>query len=189
MYLKECEGGQPMKKSEFTEPFEKLCKWYGKKVTDDQGDIWYEKMKQVPIIAFEPTVENWIDTQRNFPTPQDLLNGWYAWRQSHPQAITKEYECRECNGQGYIFYMRPSDLHPEQEVRACCHCTFCGARENRKKGWTREEIREKGWTLTDEVKRTDSEPRYAPMVPSELRDGKAASAGEVIRGMTDQIPF
>ncbi len=62
-----------MQIDEFEHALKKLCLFFGRKLTDQQMDIWYEKCRFTEFRDFRAGIESAISDERQFPTPNILL--------------------------------------------------------------------------------------------------------------------
>ena len=88
-----------------------LGDWFGKKLTDTQQDIIFKSVKFIPDRAWGEMVERYTKKQKpmpsNFPTPEDIINQWYIWRNENPELTAKEIEpvpCDDCLSRGLLWY-------------------------------------------------------------------------------------
>jgi len=109
--------------------FTRLMKWFNKKETSVNVDMWYSRLRdRVPNESFEPVINALIDSAKYFPTPQDILNLAQDWLLSHPekQAYHHETHCPECRSTGVIKVRAPerraSQLFHRNTFYRCKHC-------------------------------------------------------------------
>lgn len=87
----------------FYADMEKMKKWFNKRLTPDQEDQWFGKIKHIPPDAWEDIVSDITTSSKFFPTPATVTEVWIAWRGSHPERMAPEYKqtwCEECGGDG-----------------------------------------------------------------------------------------
>jgi hypothetical protein len=155
---------------------ERLKKWFNKKLSPEQEDQWFEKIRFIPPEAWPDIVDTLTSTSKFFPTPDVVKDAWRNWLQSHPQSMAKETArtwCDECDGEGifsiwYQDYIVPKEQIPpgkDPDKFISWHRAFfpCGKCSNWKrqfptKGalrpkmfYSRLDILSKGWRLTDPV--------------------------------------
>ena len=76
--------------SDFVSEYERLCRWFRVKTTDDQVMTVYDRAKTYPKAALTFAVDRHIDNNRptpgGFPTTNELLNRMVEWLESNPEA-------------------------------------------------------------------------------------------------------
>ena len=152
----------------------RLKKWFNKKLTNEQEDQWFDKIKFIPPEAWPDIVDTLTSTSKFFPTPETVRMAWRDWLQAHPESLAREskhFWCDECEGQGifsvwYQDYIMPKNQIPPGRdpenylswFRTFVPCAKCGnwKRQFPTKGasrpkmfYTRLDILGKGWLLTD----------------------------------------
>ena len=96
-------------RTNFTNCMNRLLAFFGKRLTDQQLDIYYTKLRFVADEAFEEICDELIEnTKPNpsyLPSIQSFREAWVEWLDRHPDKYAREYEetwCPECGGRGYF---------------------------------------------------------------------------------------
>ena len=155
-----------MKKENFLPRLNELRDWYARKpLNARQMEMWYEQFKRVSFEPFEWSCQMWMNTQRNFPTPQELKDLLVDYWKTHPekraQIQADRKACDECGGKGYfdIWYHGGLDASGhELYYNKALPCALC---ENWRrcgifppdvtKRWTKQQIVDKGWVFENPV--------------------------------------
>jgi len=111
-----------MRFDEFENGLSRMVSWWNRKpLTDEQVKIWFRKFGSLPAVAWTDMIEGVTNECRYFPTPKDLDDRWYKWRQDNPSLWAREarrnISCVICAGSGMIFLWGA----PGTFVR-CGHC-------------------------------------------------------------------
>ena len=163
-----------MDSTTFYADMERLKKWFNKKLSQEQEDQWFDKIRFIPSEAWSDIVDSLTSTSKFFPTPDTVKDAWRDWLQAHPESMAKESVrtwCDECEGEGIfaIWYQDyvvpknqiPPDKDPNNYISWFRNFVPCGECSNWKrhfpiKGhsrpkrfYTRLDILSKGWRLTD----------------------------------------
>ena len=141
-----------MRIEDFVAEIHRLENWC-KRLTDEQKDLLYEQVKNIPAAAFREIVSGFIESLRpgsHFPSVRDFKEAWIEYLSSHPEMQAWKYEsefCDECSGKGYfvVVYKRvplERGIVEYTTLFACAKCNnwkkIWGKRPKRL--WTRAEI-------------------------------------------------
>lgn len=94
-----------MMRVEFEELFDQIVKWFRMKMTRENADISYDKIKFYPVEGLEYAInfliENGKPTPGNFPTVNDIINLIMKWLDTHPDEKFKRMEFDKYNDYSY----------------------------------------------------------------------------------------
>ena len=152
----------------------RMKKWFNKKMTPEQEDEWFEKIRFIPSEAWSDIVDSLTSSAKFFPTPDVVKEAWRDWLQAHPESMAREKDrpwCDECEGEGlfsiwYQDYVVPKiQIPPGKDpnnyiswFRSFVPCGECSnwkrhfptkGHSRPKRFYTRLDILSKGWRLTD----------------------------------------
>ena len=158
----------------FYADMERLKKWFNKKLSPDQEDQWFEKIRFIPSEVWSEIVDGLTSNSKFFPTPDVVKDAWRDWLQSHPESMAEETKrtwCDECDDEGifsiwYQDYVVPKNQIPPGKdpdnyiswFRSFVPCGECSNWKRHfptkgalrpKRFYTRLDILGKGWRLTD----------------------------------------
>jgi len=158
--------------SSFYVDMEKMKKWFNKKLSPEQEDQWFSKIKFIPNEAWPDIVNAITDNSKYFPTPDTVKECWRDWRQVHSNRIAPETEktwCDECGAEGcfLVWYLpKKAELKKylvngsqfENYYHKIVPCSMCEnwkrvfpIRGSARPGqfYTKERILSNGWLLED----------------------------------------
>jgi len=148
---------------DFTWGINRVKRFFGKKMTDDQEDEYYNRIKNIPQEIFIKALDDIIDTNKFFPTPGDFKTYWYQWQVTNPGRIDREKTyCPECHGEGILYFTaHPQNATFPQEYEYMCRCASCenwkGDVGNFVPKKTIRELKDKGFNVIQKISRDDSE--------------------------------
>lgn len=104
--------------------------WHKKNLTAEQAETYYEHLNFIPDVAIYDIVNGHIKETKPipgaFPTINDLLQGWYKWKQDNPAMIEerKKKDCTECFGSGWLWFRPPVEegCFPYEYIIGCKFC-------------------------------------------------------------------
>ena len=83
-------------RADFEEYFDQLVSWFRMKMTRENADISYDKIKFYPVEGFKYAVdflvENGKPTPGNFPTVNEIVNLIVSWLDSNPNEKFKRQQ-------------------------------------------------------------------------------------------------
>jgi hypothetical protein len=92
-----------MELEQFEYHIRKLSNHFGRKMSDEQIDIWFGKCGNLPEAHFRGAIEEIIDEERSFPTPSIVKKQAAFFREKNPQAEDlKKVDCGECKTSGWV---------------------------------------------------------------------------------------
>ena len=100
------------RENDFLKGMGRLSKFFNKKFSDGQLEIYYEVGEKIPSEAWKTIVEHIIDTCKTMPARKEIRRMWLEWLASNPdKLVTPEpTECDKCGGSGGIdFWYIPKD--------------------------------------------------------------------------------
>ena len=114
----------------FSENTKRLSDWFGKRLTESQLDLMFDRLKNVPGEAYVDIVGEYIDNSKptpgNFPNPKDVLSKYWFWRKDHPEKVRafEKQECSDCMGSGLLVvkYMDESVGYIVEAIVRCASC-------------------------------------------------------------------
>lgn len=129
-----------MKIDEFTEETEKLERFYGKEIPEEQKKIWYKEFKNTSIERYKYIIGIVYRTMKFLPKLADLIeiNTNSGYTQAKNETTIKD--CKECNSTGYVLYKKEID-GIKYEFAAICKC--------------RQQPQYVGWKIADEKHRSE----------------------------------
>ena len=90
---------------DFEEYFDQLVRWFRMKMTRENADMAYSKIKYYPVdglkYATDFLIENGKPTPGNFPTVNDIINLIMKWLDTHPDEKFKRLEFDADNDWNY----------------------------------------------------------------------------------------
>ncbi|UCE07464.1 MAG: hypothetical protein JSW07_05365 [bacterium] len=111
----------------FEKNIKKLGTWFDRKLNHDQLDILYQETKNIPDSAFDEITKRMIETQRRFPTIQDIKLASIDWKKRNLNKMTMEQirtDCEQCHGRGFLWFQRvEATIGSTSEY--CCRCGDC----------------------------------------------------------------
>jgi len=140
----------------FTIEMGELTQYCKKNLTDQQKDIYFERLKSIPNKVFSEAVNSIIDATSPssfLPKPKDLLQFWWDWKREHVQdiAMYPRTHCPECDGDGFIEYIdHISGGYVDVRLVRCAKCNnWRGKIGTFVPAMTKIELREKGFSIVE----------------------------------------
>lgn len=138
-----------MQSGEFVEATTRLEQYYGKEYTNEQRQIMFDELQNLPIERYKQLISMLIKKSKFLPKIADFTEVDIETPYTIQDKIQKT-ECKKCNSTGYLIYTKViKDGNRELKNQYACLCN-CG---NAKKY--------EGWNVSD--KRYKSE-FYTPFV-------------------------
>ena len=121
----------------------------GKKTPDSTIRLYYDVLVNIPGYAFAEVVKRIIISERNYPTPEDLLQGWRIYQIEHAEKMISEVpetDCEYCNGFGGL------DVTKDGYYKFLVRCGECDNWERtipnkRIPRWTVKQIEDAGYWI------------------------------------------
>jgi len=113
---------------EFQHGFSKLMIYFKNKLVEDQVDHFFQQLRHIPSAAWHDIATRICDDRRpaqsNFPTVNEIKQGWYVWQQEHPEKILKfqPKPCDDCGSGGLLWYDMIWDGRKYQVMVGCAAC-------------------------------------------------------------------
>jgi len=92
-----------MQPDEFQFQMRRLMAFYGKKLSGEQLDIWFEKCGNLDAFHFRKAISDVISEERTFPTPSQLIKLAAFSVEKNPRPEDKKRAaCANCGSGGWI---------------------------------------------------------------------------------------
>lgn len=104
--------------SDFTPIFKRLGKFFNKNLTQDQEEIWFDKLNFLETEALKSAVERIIFEEKNFPTPKIVLD--YARDHRAKKEDEKQEQCEQCRATGFVTADNPKARPSSFSFRCGC---------------------------------------------------------------------
>lgn len=102
----------------FTKNFGNLCSFFGKKLTEDQTVLWWDKFKNSNDNWFEEAINFCIENNKTFPTINDLKSANVVQKKETFIPV----DCPICNGSGFVSIVRRLEFYMGKETYAATRC-------------------------------------------------------------------
>lgn len=122
-----------MQSGEFVEATTRLEQYYGKEYTNEQRQIMFDELQNLPIERYKQLISTLIKKSKFLPKIADFTEVDIETPYTIQDKIQKT-ECKKCNSTGYLIYTKViKDGNRELKNQYACLCN-CG---NAKKyeGW------------------------------------------------------
>lgn len=111
-----------MKIEEFREETEKLERFYGKELSEEQQKIWYENLKKISAERYRYIIGVIYRKNKYFPSLSDIIQINDETGMKQEEKKYKEEKCDLCYGRGVIRYIKKIN-NIDYEYYCKCHCS------------------------------------------------------------------
>ena len=138
-----------MQSGEFVEATTRLEQYYGKEYTNEQRQIMFDELQNLPIERYKQLISTLIRKSKFLPKVADFaeVNMETPYMK---QDETQKTECKKCNSTGYLIYTKIiKDGNRNLNYQYACLCN-CGNAE-----------KYEGWNTSDKRYRSNYYTPYA----------------------------